>query len=114
MQESPIFTRTYDLLRWLLAATRKFPREQRFVLAARVQDAAFDVQAAITAAAQDRSHTAEHLVKADVALSLLRKHLLLCHDMALLSADQYRHASELTAEVGRLLGTWRKRAGGES
>lgn len=84
MQESPIFTRTHDLLRWLLAA--------------RVQDPAFDVQAALTAAAQDRSHTAEHLVTADVAL-------------ALLSADQYRHASGLTAEMGRLLGTWRKRAG---
>ena len=32
----------FDLLAWLLPATLKFPREQRFVLAARLQDAAFN------------------------------------------------------------------------
>ena len=35
MQESPIFVRTFDLLIWLLPFTQKFPKEQRFVLAAR-------------------------------------------------------------------------------
>jgi hypothetical protein len=37
VKESPIFTRTYDMLRWLLPATVKFPRQQRFVLAEAVQ-----------------------------------------------------------------------------
>jgi len=110
MKESPVFTKTHDLLAWLLATTRKFPREQRFVLAARLQNTAFELQAALTAAGQDHSHTAEHLVQADVALALLRKHLLLCEELKLITGDQYRHASELTGEVGRLLGAWRKRA----
>lgn len=35
MKESPIFTRTYDLVRWLIPVTIKFPRQHRFVLAAR-------------------------------------------------------------------------------
>ena len=111
MKESPIFTRTHDLLRWLLTATRKFPREQRFVLAARLQNAAFDLQAAITAAGQDRRRAAEHLLQADIALALLRKHLLLSQELHLLTGDQYRHASEQTAEGGRLLVAWRKSAG---
>ncbi len=34
MKESPIFTRTFDMLMWLLPATTKFPKEQRFILAA--------------------------------------------------------------------------------
>ena len=38
MKESPIFTRTYDLLRWLIPLTVKFPRTQRFVLATRLQE----------------------------------------------------------------------------
>jgi len=42
MQESPIFTKTFDLLAWLLPATLKFPREHRFVLAQRAQNAAFN------------------------------------------------------------------------
>ena len=37
MPESPIFTRTYDLIRWLIPVTMKFPRMQRFVLAERLQ-----------------------------------------------------------------------------
>ena len=28
--EMPIFTRTFDLLRWLVPATNHFPRSQRF------------------------------------------------------------------------------------
>ena len=37
MKESPIFTRTYDLLQWLIPVTVKFPRQQRFVLASAIQ-----------------------------------------------------------------------------
>ena len=48
MQESPIFIRTFDLLLWLLPFTQKFPKEQRFVLAARVQNAAFNFYEEIT------------------------------------------------------------------
>jgi hypothetical protein len=33
VQESPIFTKTYDLLEWLIAVTLKFPKSQRFVMA---------------------------------------------------------------------------------
>jgi len=50
MQESPIFTRTFDLLMWLLPALQKFPKEQRFLLSARVHAAAFNFYEAITAA----------------------------------------------------------------
>ncbi|MBE7534561.1 MAG: hypothetical protein HS124_02365 [Anaerolineales bacterium] len=42
MQESPIFVRTFDLLTWLLPFAQKFPKEQRFVLAARLHNAAFN------------------------------------------------------------------------
>lgn len=50
MQESPIFVRTFDLLAWLLPVAQKFPKEQRFALTARLQNAAFDFYEAITAA----------------------------------------------------------------
>jgi hypothetical protein len=41
--ESPIFARSYALLRWLIPLTIKFPREQRFVLAAAFQQSALQV-----------------------------------------------------------------------
>ena len=107
MNESPIFTRTHDLLRWLLTATRKFPREQRFVLAQRVHQQAFALQDALAAAGLDRHGQARHLLEADIALTGLRKTLLLCYELELLRDGQYRHVSEMVAEVGRLLGGWR-------
>jgi hypothetical protein len=54
MRESPIFTRTFDMLMWLLPATTKFPKEQRFILAQRTQKAAFEFYEAITAASLSR------------------------------------------------------------
>lgn len=51
---------------------------------------------------------ADHLIRADIELASLRKALLLCLQLELLTPNQYRHASEMTAEVGRLLGAWRK------
>lgn len=110
MNESPIFTRTHDLLLWLIPATRKFPREQRFLLAQRAAGQAFAVQDALVAASLDKARQAHHLLDADIALTALRKTLLLCSELELLSAGQYRHASALAAEVGRLLGAWRKSA----
>ena len=50
MKESPVFTKTFDMLARLLPATLKFPREHRFILAQRTQNAAFNFYEAITAA----------------------------------------------------------------
>ena len=60
----------------------------------------------VVAAGLDPLNRQRHLVLADRALAGLRKTLLLCHQMQLLSDGQYRHVSGLTAEVGRLMGSW--------
>lgn len=76
MQESPIFSKTSELLDWLLPATMKFPKSQRFVLAKRVQDAASNFYEAITAAALI-ANPRPQLVQADVELQRLRLYLRL-------------------------------------
>ena len=109
MQESPIFTRTYDLLKWLIPTTLKFPKSQRFVMAQRVRDTALGFQDLQIAAAfsQDK---APILVQADIELQKLRFHLRLCFDFRLINPGQYEHVSRMVAEIGRLLGGWRKKA----
>ena len=42
--EMPIFTRTYDLLTWLLPATNHFPRAHRHTFTRHLLDAAFDLR----------------------------------------------------------------------
>lgn len=111
MKESPIFTRTHDLLLWLIPHTLQFPREQRFVMAKRVQDTALDLQEYLLEAALSKGpRQVELLGQADIALAKLRFHLRLCHELHLMQGGQYWHAANITTEVGRLLGGWQKSA----
>jgi hypothetical protein len=110
MQESPIFTKTFDMLEWLLPATLKFPKEHRFVLAQRAQNTAFNFYEAITAASLSKAPQ-PHLEQADIELQRLRLYLRLCQRLHFFSAGQYQHISEMLEEIGKLLGGWmRKRS----
>ena len=111
MQESPIFAKTYDLLRWLIPATVKFPRSQRFVLARMVQWTALQFQERLIEAALGQKPKAR-LAEADVLLTKLRFYLRLCCDLGLFNEGQYAHVMEMVAEVGRLLGGWQKKVQG--
>lgn len=107
MKESPIFTRTYDLIRWLIPVTVKFPRQQRFVLAQALQKTALELQEKlIEASFADQPR--QVLQQADVTLTKLRFYLRLCRDLQLLSMGQYEHVARMVAEIGRLLGGWIK------
>ena len=105
MKESPIFTRSYDLLRWLIPLTIKFPRQQRFVIAEAVQRTALGLHERIIEAAKSEDRL-PCLRQADVELTKLRFYVRLCRDFELVSFKQYKHAAERMAEVGRLLGGW--------
>jgi hypothetical protein len=112
MKESPLFVRTYDLLLWLIPQTLKFPREHRFTMAQRVQNAAMDFQELIIEAGLSKGKLRiSSLIRADVELTKLRFHIRLCKDLRLFSLGQYEHVSRMVVEVGQLLGGWRKKAG---
>lgn len=109
MQESPIFSRTYDLLLWLLPQTAKFPRPHRFGLAERVTRLALDFQESIIAAGlRGGQERVEQLKRADEQLAQLRLHIRLCKDLEMISLGQYEHAARMLVEIGRLLGGWQK------
>jgi len=107
MKESPIFTRTYDLLRWLIPLTVRFPRSHRFVLATRVQDTALRFQERIIEAGRDRQ-PAPILAQADADLAKLRLYLRLCQDLELIKFKQYEQGQRMVNEIGRLIGGWIK------
>ena len=110
MKESPIFTKTCDLLAWLIPLTMKFPREQRFVLARSVQQAAFATQEHLVRAGHSKDY-AQTLVALDevvIQLGLIRFYLRLSQQMAYLDVKQYEYVSDKLTEIGRLLEGWRK------
>lgn len=109
MQESPIFSRTYDMLLWLLPHVTKFPRQHRFGLGERVTRLALDFQESLVAAGlRGGPRRLGLLQQADVQLAQLRQHVRLCKDLEIFSMGQYEYLSRLLAELGRLLGGWQK------
>ncbi len=108
-QEMVIFTRTFDFLTWLLPATNNFPRAHRFTFTQRLLDAAFDLRERLEEANYRRGAARlERLDQADEALGKVRLYLRLAVRWKWLAEGQYRHAAGMVAEIGRLLGGWRK------
>ena len=107
--EMPIFTRTFDFISWLLPVTNHFPRAHRHTVTQRLFDAAFDLRERLEEAnARQRGRRLERLGLADEALARVRLYLRLAARFGWLSGGQYQHVAEMVAEIGRLLGGWRK------
>jgi four helix bundle protein len=107
MKQSPIFSKTYDFVKWLIPLTVGFPRQQRFVIAAALQQEALSFQGLLIEAVH-QSDPRQKLEAADAELDKLRTHLRLCHDLKLISRGQYEHVANMLTEIGRLLGGWKK------
>jgi len=107
--EMPIFTRTFDFLTWLLPATNNFPRAHRHTFTQRLLDAAFDLREYLEEANHRQGKARlERLDRADEALGRVRLYLRLATRWEWLTSGQYQHVAEMVAEIGRLLGGWRK------
>ncbi len=102
-----IFTRTYDLLRWLLPKSERFPKLYRNSVTHRLTAATLDFQESLLMAQAYRDKIRlRHLRAADAHLNKVRLYLRLIHEWGWLTAGQYQHVSGMVAEIGRLLGGW--------
>ena len=107
MKESPLYTRTYDMLLWLIPTAQKFPRQHRFTLAERIQHTALDFQAKLVETGKVRgNYKRQRLQEADILLAQLRVYVRLAKDLHCLDLRQYEHAARLLTDVGHLLGAW--------
>jgi hypothetical protein len=109
---TPIFPKTFDFVSWLLAETAHFPRSQRFVVTRRLLDAALDFQELLLEANNlwGRARL-NKLELADAELDKVRLYLRLAFRWQWLSSGQYGHGARQVAEIGKLLGGWKKITG---
>jgi len=108
-QPTPIFTKTFDFVTWLLAATNHFPRSQRFVVTKRLLDAGLNFQELLVDANARRGQARlSQLDLADAELDKVRLYLRLAVRWQWLTPGQYQHAAQYVTEIGRLLGGWKK------
>lgn len=108
MKQSPIFSKTYDFLLWLLNHTEAFPKSERFRLAKRLEDTAFEFYELLVTAGRSTHRRRQVLLDADLVLDKLRFYVRLSHARKLTSQGQYQHAAEQLVEIGKLLGGWLK------
>ena len=110
-KEMPIFTRTFDLMVWVLQVTNHFPRIHRHGFTKRLLDALFDLRERLEEANLRRAAARkERLHNADEALARLRLYIRLAAKMKWLTDGQYAHAAKMLTEIGKLLGGWLKTA----
>jgi four helix bundle protein len=112
-EEMVIFTRTFDLLDWLLPMTNHFPRAHRHTFTRRLLDAAFDLRERVEEANHRKGQgRLERLTLADEALARVRVYVRLAARWGWLSGGQYHHVAGMITEIGRLLGGWIKQTAG--
>ena len=115
MDDMVIFTQTRDLLMWLLPHCDDFPKNQRFVVTRRLQNAALDFQECLfDANARNGSARLACLQDADAQLNRTRLYLRFAFDWQWLNSGQYEHVSRMVAEIGKLLGGWLKQTKGRA
>ncbi len=106
-QQSPIFVKTEAFMLWLFQHTNKFPRDERFRLAKRIDDAIFAFHENLIYAAKT-SETRQYLQLADAELDKLRTYLRFAVELNYTSPKQFQYSAEQTTEIGKLLGGWVK------
>jgi len=108
-EEMPIFTRTFDFLTWLLPVTNNFPRAQRHTATKRLLDAAFNLREHLEAANHRLGAARLQMLNlADEDLDNVRLYVRLAVRWEWLTDGQYQHVAAMLAEIGRLLGGWKK------
>ena len=108
LRESPIFVKTYDLLLWIQNHTGHYPKHERFRLAKRIEDTAFEFYDQILRAAlvEEKAH---ELKEGELLLKKLTTLCRIAKDSNYMTPNQYLFVSEKLVELARLIHAWKKR-----
>lgn len=108
MKESPLFLKSFETLGWILNHTEKFPKQQRFVMAQRMTDAALAFHDHLVRATKVQEKMVP-LVEADFHLERLKVYNRLAVKLKLSSFAQYEYLAKELDALGKLLGGWQRR-----
>jgi hypothetical protein len=103
----PALEAMYQFLLWLVPTVDKFPRNQKFVLGDRIENAALDVLDSLIAATYTRARD-QSLANANLGLDRLRIFIRLSQELRLIDMKRYEHAARGIDDIGRMVGGWAK------
>ena len=107
----PIFRKTYELFKALYGHRRAVPKQDRYAIWQRSENALLDVLEDVLLASQSqKSEKLPVLERASVRLNIFRVFLRLMKEVRTLDAKTYVGLQGLVDEIGRMLGGWIKAA----
>ena len=104
-EEMLVIKRGYDLSKWLLNHTGKFPKSYRFSVAAKMENAILDF-IELTSVANMRHDKLPLLKRADEALARVRLLLRLSYEMRFINIKSYEYGSPVDDCVGDRPAEW--------
>ncbi len=106
---TPVVERHYQLILWLLPKIANFPKDQRFLLADRIEIILLDILELLIEAVYSKSKK-EILRKANLRLEQLRFMVRIAKDMKYININGYDYFCQKVLEIGRMVGGWQKAA----
>ncbi len=98
-------TKTYDLLKWLMPAVSKFPKDKRYSLGQRIENKLLDILELLIKANYSKVKL-DILRTANLEIEVLRHLMRLSYDLRLINLKSYEYSSQQANEIGRLVGGW--------
>ena len=104
---TPVVEKHYKLILWMLPKMANFPKDQRFLLADRIEKILLDVLEMLIEAVYSK-HKREILIKINLKLDVLRFMMRVAKDMKYVNINSYDFFCQQSIEVGRMVGGWLK------
>jgi hypothetical protein len=105
----PIFKRSYDLYKILCEYRSLIPKQNKYTVFERCENASLDTLEFLAFAAQSgKTEKLPYLQKANLNLTLLKILVRLLKDIKAIDNKKYLNLQTMADEIGRMLGGWIK------
>jgi 23S rRNA-intervening sequence protein len=107
--KNTILVQTYELLKMMAGVLKHYPRDQKFLIADRIQNLISDVlELFIEAYYTSGDAKKSKLLRANVQLEKLRYYIRLSYELGFFNSVKYGTIMEEIQEIGRMNGGWIK------
>ena len=106
---TPVVEKQYKLIMWMLPKMANFPKDQRFLLADRIEKHLLDILEMLIEAVYSKEKK-QILIKINLKLDMLRFLMRIAKDMKYVSLKGYDYFCQSALEIGRMVGGWLKAA----
>ncbi|HAD10943.1 MAG TPA: diversity-generating retroelement protein Avd [Saprospirales bacterium] len=108
-QKSTILIQTYEFLKMMIGVMQHFPRDQKFLIANRMQNLISDLlDLFVEAYYSSGSDKKIKLMEANVKIEQLRYYVRLCYELGFFNSIKYGLIIDKMQELGRMNGGWIK------